>query len=110
MRQNCERGDRITKEQAWQLVDDALAYDMRMLGIFDCAVRPIPDPGVPGLIAWAEHDRLVPLPAFSDPWRAAAPWAGFVVMPGVGHAVMYDDPRGVAEIVRQLASGRSDRP
>lgn len=97
-----QHGDRISVEQGWNLLDDAVAYDMRMLGILDTGVRPIPDPGIPALIVWAETDRLIPHPTFSDPWREAAPWAGFQVMSGVGHSVMYDDPEGVAEIIRSF--------
>lgn len=70
-----------------------------MLEILDTPVRPIPDPGIPGLIAWCGQDRLIPTPTFSDRWRAAAPWAEFRVLPGVGHSVMYDDPHLVQRTI-----------
>jgi pimeloyl-ACP methyl ester carboxylesterase len=45
------------------------------------------------------------MPTFSDPWRAAAPWAAFRVLPGVGHPAMYDDPQLVARVIREWAGG-----
>lgn len=99
LRDTAERGDRVTPEHARELLDLVLAYDLRMLQILDTPVRPIPDPGIPGLIAWCGNDRLIPMPTFSDAWRDAAPWAEFRVLPGVGHSIMYDDPALVASTI-----------
>lgn len=94
-------GDRIPHSYAVELLDIVLANDMRMVELCGTSVRDYPDPGVPALIAWSERDRLVPMPAFSDPWRAAAPHAEFRVLPGVGHVPMYDDPGLVATTIRE---------
>lgn len=99
-RDTAVHGDRVSKQHALELLDLVLAYDLRMLQILDTPARPIPDPGVPGLIAWCGQDRLIPMPTFSDPWRDAAPWAEFRVLPGVGHSVMYDNPQLVAKTIR----------
>ena len=47
---------------------------------------------VPVTIAWCEHDRLVGPPKESR--RPAG--ARFLVLPGVGHTPMWDDPELVA--------------
>ena len=94
-------GDRVSTQHALELLDLVLAYDPRMIQILDTPARPIPDPGIPGLIAWCEKDRLIPMPVFSEPWREAAPWAEFRVVPGVGHSIMYDDPQLVASTIRE---------
>lgn len=99
LRNTALRGDRVSVQHAQELLDLVLAYDVRMLQILDAPVRAIPDPGVPGLIAWCGQDRLIPTPTFSDPWRVAAPWAEFRVLPGVGHSVMYDDPHLLVETI-----------
>ena len=57
--------------------------------IFDPAGYPA---DVPVTIAWAEHDRLVGPP---KPERRPA-GARFLVLPGVGHTPMWDDPELVA--------------
>lgn len=94
-------GDRIPRDYAVEMLDIVLANDTRM---FELAValplHDYPDPGVPVLIAWSEQDWLVPMPRFSDPWRAAVPHAEFRVIPGVGHVPMYDDPKLVATRIR----------
>jgi pimeloyl-ACP methyl ester carboxylesterase len=57
--------------------------------IFDPAGYPA---DVPVTIAWAEHDRLVGPP---KPGRRPA-GARFLILPGVGHTPMWDDPELVA--------------
>lgn len=99
LRGTAVHGDRVSTEHALELLDLVLAYDERMIQVLDSPVRALPDPGIPGLIAWCGRDRLIPTPTFSDPWRAAAPWAEFRVLPGVGHSVMYDDPQLVASTI-----------
>jgi pimeloyl-ACP methyl ester carboxylesterase len=65
--------------------------------IFDPAGYP---PEVPVTIAWAEHDKLV------GPPREERRPAGtrFLVMPGVGHTPMWDDPELVAKTILEGAS------
>jgi len=67
--------------------------------IFDPAGYP---PEVPVTIAWAEHDQLVGPPRE----ERRPPGTRFLVLPGVGHTPMWDDPELVA---RTLLEG-SARP
>lgn len=91
-------GDRITPHDAVEMLDIFLASDPRLLERA-ARVQEYPDPGVPALVAWSEHDGLVPMPTFSDPWRAAAPHAHFRILAGVGHVPMHDDPQLVADTI-----------
>jgi pimeloyl-ACP methyl ester carboxylesterase len=93
-------GERIAPDYAVELLDIAIANDTRVSELLSSPVEDYPDTGVPTLIAWAEHDRFLPMPGFSDAWRAAAPHAEFRVLPGVGHVPMYDDPQLVANTIR----------
>jgi pimeloyl-ACP methyl ester carboxylesterase len=60
--------------------------------VFDPAGYP---PEVPVTIAWSEHDRLVGPPR---PERRPA-GTRFLVLPGVGHTPMWDDPELVARTI-----------
>jgi pimeloyl-ACP methyl ester carboxylesterase len=68
--------------------------------IFDPAGYP---PEVPVTIAWAEHDKLV------GPPREERRPAGthFLVLPGVGHTPMWDDPELVAQTLLDGSARRS---
>lgn len=54
---------------------------------------------VPTLIAWAEHDRILPLERHQHRFRAEIPGVTFRVLPGVGHVPMSDDPALVAATI-----------
>jgi pimeloyl-ACP methyl ester carboxylesterase len=51
---------------------------------------------VPVLVAWARHDRILPLATCSARFRDEIPGAEFRVLEGVGHLPMWDDSRLVA--------------
>jgi pimeloyl-ACP methyl ester carboxylesterase len=57
----------------------------------------VPD-SVPVTIAWAARDVVLP-PQQAEVARAALPRAEHVLMSGVGHVPMWDDPRAVARIL-----------
>jgi pimeloyl-ACP methyl ester carboxylesterase len=74
--------------------------------IFEPAGYP---PEVPVTIAWAEEDQLVGPPR--PECRPAG--ARFLVLPGVGHTPMWDDPELVARTILEgsaPAAGRDGRP
>jgi pimeloyl-ACP methyl ester carboxylesterase len=55
--------------------------------------------GVPTLVAWAEHDRVLPMEHHSARFRAEIPGVEFRVLEGVGHVPMSDDPRLVVDTI-----------
>jgi pimeloyl-ACP methyl ester carboxylesterase len=88
--------ERIPAAAARELVlgwIDANGYDGANLAMRTHLFDPSGYPEeVPVTIAWAEHDRLVGPP---KPDRRPA-GARFVVLPGVGHTPMWDDPELIA--------------
>jgi len=61
----------------------------------DCPVR----------IAWALRDRTIPFRRYGRPLVDLLPGAELVVLPGVGHVPMYDDPWLVARTVLEHTLG-----
>ena len=53
----------------------------------------------PVLLLWGEADRLIPAAHAAD-YRRALPGARLVVLPGLGHVPMEEDPAGALEPVR----------
>lgn len=58
----------------------------------------------PILIAWAEHDRILPQRTCSDRLRREVPQAEWRVLPGVGHVPMFDDPDLIARTILDFAA------
>jgi pimeloyl-ACP methyl ester carboxylesterase len=54
---------------------------------------------VPTLVAWAEHDRILPLDKHAARFRNEIRGVEFRVLPGVGHVPMSDDPRLVTDTI-----------
>jgi len=63
----------------------------------DCPVR----------IAWGEKDRVLPFPRYGIPMLQAVPGADFLMLPGVGHVPMHDDPELIARTIVEF-SARAD--
>jgi pimeloyl-ACP methyl ester carboxylesterase len=64
--------------------------------------RPIPE-HIPVTIAWAEHDRVLP-PSQAKRAARTYPDAQHVMMSGVGHVPMPDDPSLVVDVLLQGSS------
>ena len=63
----------------------------------------------PTLLAWAEHDRILPLSSCTSRLRREIPHAEFRVLPHVGHVPMWDDPRLILDtIIGWVETHRSD--
>jgi pimeloyl-ACP methyl ester carboxylesterase len=60
----------------------------------------------PMTVAWAEHDEVLPMATYARTVRARLPQAQFVVLPGVGHAAMVDDPELVIGTILGAYFGR----
>jgi pimeloyl-ACP methyl ester carboxylesterase len=92
-----EHGDRIGVDEATAMLeaagacvvfDDFIGWvrsDGRGMARMDAA-------GIPIRIAWGQHDRLLTLKRYGRPLVDLIPGAELVVLPGVGHVPMYDDP------------------
>lgn len=75
-------------------------------------MEPIDPPPCPITVAWSEHDRVLPLKTLGQQMRELVPGAEFIVLPGVGHVPMFDDPALVARTILErtgasLSTGRA---
>ncbi len=64
----------------------------------------------PVLIAYPEHDFVLPRRLCSRGLAEALPDADMVVLPGVGHGAMVDDPQLVANLVADFATREITKP
>lgn len=64
--------------------------------------RPLQAPGVPIRIAWSGEDRVIPYARYGVAMYERAPQAEKVILPGVGHVPMYDDPERVAACILEV--------
>jgi pimeloyl-ACP methyl ester carboxylesterase len=100
MRPFALRANQLTMPEMVDAMDGMLSVDVeRFTVLTDDRLEPFPDPGVPALIAWSEHDRTIPAPRYSDLWREVAPFAEFRVLPNVGHVPMIDNPALVSATI-----------
>ena len=63
----------------------------------------------PVRIAWGRKDRLLTLRGCSERHREQVPDAEWVILDGLGHSPMYDDPGLVADTILEVTK-RIDRP
>jgi pimeloyl-ACP methyl ester carboxylesterase len=68
-------------------------------------MEPLDPPPCPITLAWSEKDVLFPPDLYGARARELMPGAEYVLLEGVGHIPMLDDPPLVAETIRK-ASGR----
>jgi pimeloyl-ACP methyl ester carboxylesterase len=101
MRDVAHHPERITAAFACETVAD-IAGCTAVRDVFSTdaeRVEPMDPLPCPITIAWAEHDSLLPLADYEDAVRQRIPGAAFLVLPGVGHVPMIDDPELVARTI-----------
>jgi pimeloyl-ACP methyl ester carboxylesterase len=84
-----------------QIVDEVIGALRRGT---DTVPRDLDRIAVPVLLAWAEHDRILPLATCSARYRAEIPGAELRVLPAVGHVPMWDDTRLVSDTIAEWAA------
>lgn len=84
----------MTARQARQVIEDQAGCAVAGRLVIDEheIVHPLDPLPCPVTVAWAEHDEVLPLETYAAAVRARLPQATFVVLQGVGHAAMVDDP------------------
>ncbi len=78
----------------------ALLTSMRDKG----GLRPLDAGSTPVTIAWCEHDQVIPYETYGKPMRDRVKGAQHLIVKGVGHVPMYDDPQQVAEVILQTTA------
>jgi pimeloyl-ACP methyl ester carboxylesterase len=67
-------------------------------------------PDVPVTIAWSGCDRVIPFARYGVPYLQRVEGAHGVILEGVGHVPMYDDPPRVAAQILALSSAGEEQP
>jgi pimeloyl-ACP methyl ester carboxylesterase len=85
-----------------------LCASLRPLAEFDIATCPVK-------IAWGEHDRVLPYHRYGHPMQQIVRGAEFIILPGVGHVPMHDNPSLIAKTILETttatdATHRIERP
>jgi pimeloyl-ACP methyl ester carboxylesterase len=97
MRLNAVHGDRLTATEVVGLVDDLLGCDAAAdLLRTDEALAPFASLPCPVTLAWSEKDRVLPMRTHGARAKELLAGARFLVLEGVGHVPMFDDPELVA--------------
>jgi pimeloyl-ACP methyl ester carboxylesterase len=70
---------------------------LHRLAEFDVAPCPVK-------ISWGQRDRLIPFRRYGRPMQQVVRGAEFVMLPGVGHVPMYDDPQLIARTILEMTT------
>jgi pimeloyl-ACP methyl ester carboxylesterase len=74
-----------------------------LLGVLmDKPLAPLPDPGCPVRVVWAEKDRVIPFRHYGEPMLERVPSAELIMLDGVGHVPMSDRPDTVARLILEV--------
>ncbi|WP_338079679.1 alpha/beta hydrolase [Antrihabitans stalactiti] len=94
-------GDRLSQSQTLAIVQDVVECSAAadLLGTTESVARMDILP-CPITLVWAEKDRLFPPSVNGVIAQQRIPGAQYVVLPGVGHVPMIDDPARCAEVIR----------
>lgn len=103
LRAACEHGERLTPRQALAAARSALACELGDFVDLQDGLEPgrYLEVTTPVLIAWSQHDRMIPADHYTERWRQELPVATWRTLADVGHVPMYDDPDLVAETIRE---------
>jgi pimeloyl-ACP methyl ester carboxylesterase len=105
LRKMCERGERISASDVVMLMSDIVecpTFEPLLRSFHDRQLESLDGVDCPMRIAWAERDRVIPHRHFAAPMRERVPQAEFLVLPGVGHVPMQDDPALVATTILEV--------
>jgi pimeloyl-ACP methyl ester carboxylesterase len=61
----------------------------------------------PVRIAWGTRDRILPFERYSPGWKAVLPDADWVMLEGLGHVPMSDDPALIAQTILEVSTAHS---
>jgi pimeloyl-ACP methyl ester carboxylesterase len=100
-------GDRLTPNQMVEMLSDnagcwGLDEFLRSVWRDGQLAGPLEPPDCPIRIAWPKHDRTLPFRRYGRPALAAVPGAELLMLSGVGHVPMYDDPALVARTILEV--------
>jgi pimeloyl-ACP methyl ester carboxylesterase len=108
------RGERVAPPAAVQMVLSSMRCPIEgrviaALKANTAAIEGLGDVSAPTLIAWPEHDRILPMARHAERFRTEIPGAEFTVLKGAGHVPMWDRTELVVRTIddfvkRQIAA------
>lgn len=108
LRSVAEHGDRIPTSDLRELYQDLVECTAMSAVVAGCRrdgpTAPLTPIGYPVRIAWPQHDRTIPYHRYGAPLRERIPDAEVIMLPGVGHAPMYDDPTLVVQSILHVTA------
>ena len=111
LRDAAVHGDRLTAAEALEANRDllacAVAQDILSTEEEITLLDPLP---CPMTLAWSEEDGIMPIELNGPVARRRLPKADFVVLPGLGHIPMIDDPESVAGAILATTGARLQAP
>jgi pimeloyl-ACP methyl ester carboxylesterase len=104
MRDVMWRGERMSPRAAIEMVrfSTRCAIEGRVIeALFAerAAIDGLEAVRVPTLIAWPQHDRILPMTRHAERFRTEIAGAEFVVLAGTGHVPMWDSPQLVIDTI-----------
>jgi alpha-beta hydrolase superfamily lysophospholipase len=102
-----EHGDRVTPSEAAEMLTAAAGCDAFpgfLTWVRTAGSLPSADvtQDYPIRIAWAEQDKTIPFGRYGLPMLAVLPGTEQVMLPGVGHVPMFDDPELIARTILEV--------
>ena len=99
-----DRVDRVELAAAIRAVRHSPVVSPLLRTLADSPFEPLPDPGCPIRVVWAERDRVIPFQHYGWPLLERVPSAELVRLGGIGHVPMSDAPADVARLVLEVTS------
>lgn len=100
------RADLMTDEQVGTMLEDMVACTSHEAFLVHLSrngpLRKLDPAPCPIRLAWSSLDRTLPFTRYGRPMAALIPDAEVVMLPGVGHVPMYDNPQLVAKTILDL--------
>lgn len=109
LRDNAAHGERVSAAELLELADDLLGCEVSE-DIFSSSEQLMPlSPSCPVTLAWSGADRIFPVRIHAARARELVPEAHFMLLDGVGHVPMLDDPQLVAATILEATRAAQER-
>jgi pimeloyl-ACP methyl ester carboxylesterase len=110
LRHSAVHGERVSPAELLAMADDVIGCEIAEdLFADESSLAPLDPPSCPITLAWAGRDRIFPVEINGARARELIPAARFLVLDGVGHVPMLDDPQLVARtILASTTAGSHD--
>ena len=102
LREAAVHGDRVSRADYLDFAEDCLGCSILEDIIEDSAeaqLAPLDPSPCPITLVWSGEDHVLPVDLYGARARQMIPGARFIVLNGVGHVPMYDDPKLVADTI-----------